>query len=143
MAAPWQRRWAGSRCRSVSTRVCVPGGGGPLAPPVPSRGRSANWETPFSSNASQQIAHPTWGLPLPHTRNGSLVGCLGQVEVVNLRKNAILVKLCSVHYQTTNHGEPLAQQMIVQSHPCGGLSSYMKREFSSTEFQDSGHPHGA
>ena len=31
------------------------------------------------------------------------------------------------------NGEPLAQQMGVQSHPCGGLSSYMKGAFRSTE----------
>ena len=41
------------------------------------------------------------------------------------------------------NGEPLAQQMVVQSHPCGGLSSYMMNAFRSTEFQDSGYPHGA
>ena len=50
-------------------------------------------------------------------------------------KNAIVVKLCSVSYRKTNYGEPFAQQMIVQSHPCGGLSFYMKSEFRSTEFQ--------
>ena len=44
-------------------------------------------------------------------------------------KNAIVVKVCSVPYQKTNYGEPLAQQMVVQSHPCGRLSSYMKSEF--------------
>ena len=33
--------------------------------------------------------------------------------------------------------------MVVQSHPCGGLSSYMKSEFRSTELQDSGYPLGA
>ena len=41
------------------------------------------------------------------------------------------------------NGEPLAQQMVVQSHPCGGPSSYMMNAFRSTEFQDSGYPHGA
>ena len=54
-------------------------------------------------------------------------------------KNAIVVTVCSVPYQKTNHGEPLAQQMVVQSHPCGGLSSYMKSAFRSTELQESGY----
>ena len=46
--------------------------------------------------------------------------------------------MCSVPYRKTNYGETLAQEMVVQSHPCGGLSSYMKSEFRSTELQDSG-----
>ena len=58
-------------------------------------------------------------------------------------KNAIIVKVCSVPYRKTNYGEPLAQQMVVQRHPCGGLSSYMKSEFHSTELQDAGYPLGA
>ena len=61
----------------------------------------------------------------------------------NSPKNAIVVKVCSVPYRKTNYGEPLAQQMVVQSHQCGGLSSYMKSEFHSTELQDSGDPRGA
>ena len=48
--------------------------------------------------------------------------------------------MCSVPYRKTNYSEPLAQQMVVQSHPCRGLSSYMKSEFRSTEFLDSGYP---
>ena len=58
-------------------------------------------------------------------------------------KNAIVVKVCSVPYRKTNYGEPLAQQMVVQIHPCGGLSFYMTSEFRSTELQDSGYPLGA
>ena len=76
-------------------------------------------------------------------RERRCMGCLRQVEVVNLEKNAIVVKVCSVPYRKTNYGKPLAQQMVVQSHPCGGLSSYMKSEFRSTELQDSGYPLGA
>ena len=58
-------------------------------------------------------------------------------------KNAIVIKVCSVPCQKTNYGEPLAQHMVVQSHPCGGLSSYMTSKFRSTELQDSGYPPGA
>ena len=58
-------------------------------------------------------------------------------------KNAIVVEVCSVPYRKTNYGKPLAQQMVVQYHLCGGLSSYMKSEFCSTEVQDSGYPLGA
>ena len=53
-------------------------------------------------------------------------------------KSAIEVKVCSVPYGKTNYGEPLAQQMVVQRHPCRGLSSYKKSELRSTDLQDSG-----
>ena len=69
--------------------------------------------TPFSSSASQQISYTTGGSILPHTRNGSLVGYLRQVEVVSSPKHAIVVKVCSVPYQKTNYGQFLAQQMVV------------------------------
>ena len=58
-------------------------------------------------------------------------------------KNAIVVKVCSVPYRKTNYGVPLAQQMVVQGHPCGGLSSYMKSAFRSIKLQDSGYTLGA
>ena len=58
-------------------------------------------------------------------------------------KNAIVVKVCSVPYRKTNYGEPLAQQMVVQSHPCGALSSCINSEFRSTELHDPGYGRGA